>query len=175
LLELKSLGMDRVYMGLESGSDEVLERVVKGETATSMITAAEKVNRAGLFLSVTVLLGLGGVALSHRHAEETARVLCEMAPKQIAALTLMVLDNTPLGKAWRAGDFVLPSAQQILQELHLLVSGLHGVRCQFHANHASTYLPLAGRLPRNHGQFLESIEKAMQGITPLVPDYRRAL
>ena len=162
-------------MGLESGSDEVLERVGKGETATSMIAAAEKVNRAGLFLSVTVLLGLGGAALSHRHAEETARVLCEMAPKQIAALTLMVLDNTPLGKACRAGDFVLPSAQQILQELHLLVSGLHGVRCQFHANHASTYLPLAGRLPKNQGQFLESIEKAMQGITPLVPDYRRAL
>lgn len=175
LLELKSLGLDRVYMGLESGCDEVLERVRKGETAASMIEAADTVNQAGLFLSVTVLLGLGGIALSHRHARDSARVLSRMAPKQIAALTLMVLDSTPLGKAHRAGGFVLPSAQEILQELHLLVAGLHDVRCQFHANHASTYLPLSGRLPKNQEQFLASIEKAMQGITPLVPDYRRAL
>lgn len=175
LLELKSLGLDRVYMGLESGCDEVLAAVRKGETAASMIAAAEKVNHVGLFLSVTVLLGLGGMALSHSHARETARVLRRMAPKQIAALTLMVLDNTPLGEAQRAGDFALPAAQGILQELHLLVSGLHGVRCQFHANHASTYLPLSGRLPKDQGQLLTSIEEAMKGITPLVPDSRRAL
>lgn len=175
LAELKGLGLDRIYMGLESGSDEVLENVRKGETAASMIAAAQKVNLAGLFLSITVLLGLGGRSLSHLHARETAKVLSAMAPRQIAALTLMVLDNTPLGEACRAGDFELPTPKEILQELYLLVSGLHGLRCQFHANHASTYLPLSGRLPRDQAQLLDHIESALNGTTPLVPDYRRAL
>lgn len=175
LIELKSLGLDRVYLGLESGSDMVLQSVRKGETAASMVEAAERVRQAGLFLSVTALLGLGGKGLSHHHALKTAETLSAMAPNQIAALTLMVLDNTPLGRAYRAGDFVLPGPEEILQELHLLVSGLQGVRCQFHANHASTYLPLSGRLPRDQTLLLETIEKAMSGITPLVPDSRRAL
>ncbi|MFW2367937.1 MAG: radical SAM protein [Desulforhopalus sp.] len=175
LAELKELGLDRIYMGLESGCDEVLKNVCKGETAASMTAASKKVNAAGLFLSITVLLGLGGRSLSNLHASETAKVLCAMAPRQIAALTLMVLDNTPLGDACRAGDFVLPTPHEILQELHLLVSGLHGLRCQFHANHASTYLPLSGRLPRDQAKLLDHIESALSGITPLVPDYRRAL
>lgn len=172
---LQSLGLDRVYMGLESGCDVVLLTVNKGETAASMLAAGEKITAAGLFLSVTVLLGLGGTALSAQHAIDTAGVLNKMAPHQIAALTLMPLENTPLGREVAAGTFTLLSPSAILQELHLLISHLQNVKCQFHANHASSYLPLAGRLPRDKDTFLATIAMALNGTTPLVPDYRRAL
>ncbi|MCP4338953.1 MAG: B12-binding domain-containing radical SAM protein [Desulfobulbaceae bacterium] len=175
LEELKSMGLDRVYMGLESGCDKVLTNVKKGETAKTMTAAAIKIRQTGIFLSVTTLLGLGGVTLSAQHAVETAEVLNKMSPNQIAALTLMPLKNTELGEEVAAGKFILPSPSEILQELHLLVSHLKNVKCQFHANHASSYLPIAGRLPRDKNAFLASIEMALKGTTPLVPDYRRAL
>lgn len=175
LEELKSMGLDRIYMGLESGCDKVLANVKKGETAKSMVAAANKIRGTGIFLSVTTLLGLGGISLSSQHAIETAEVLNEMAPNQIAALTLMPLRNTELGKEVAAGTFILPSPSEILQELHLLISHLKNIKCQFHANHASSYLPIAGRLPRDKNAFLSSIETALKGDTPLVPDYRRAL
>lgn len=175
LSALKTMGLDRVYMGLESGCDKVLHSVKKGETAATMIGAAKKITAAGIFLSVTTLLGLGGVALSSQHAIETAAVLNKMAPNQIAALTLMPLRGTELGRAVAAGEFVLPAPQQILQELRLLISHLNEFKCQFHANHASSYLPLAGRLPRDKDIFLKSIKMVLDGSIPLVPDNRRAL
>ncbi len=175
LQTLKSLGLDRVYMGLESGCDTVLQAVKKGETAESMLAAGKKITAAGLFLSVTVLLGLGGSARSAQHAIDTAEVLNQMAPHQIAALTLIPLENTQLGSEVTAGTFILPSPAEILQELQLLVFHLQGVKCQFHANHASSYLPLAGRLPRDKDVFLAAIAKAIDGRAPLVPEYRRAL
>ncbi len=175
LLELKSMGLDRVYMGLESGCDKVLQFVKKGETATTMTAAGRKIREARIFLSVTTLLGLGGVSLSSQHAVDTAKVLNAMEPNQIAALTLMPLKNTDLGREVAAGRFILPSPSEILQELHLLISHLKNIKCQFHANHASSYLPLAGRLPKDKDALLASLEMAMNGGTPLVPDYRRAL
>jgi radical SAM superfamily enzyme YgiQ (UPF0313 family) len=171
LSELKSLGLDRVYMGLESGCDKILQFVEKGETAISMVAAGSKIREAGIFLSVTTLLGLGGVSLSSEHATDTANVLNQMAPNQIAALTLIPLENTALGREVAAGSFILPNPSQILQELHILISHLK----EFHANHASSYLPLAGRLPKDKDSLLLSIAMALNGATPLVPDYRRAL
>ncbi len=175
LLELQAMGLDRVYMGLESGCDNVLQNVKKGETAATMTTAGRKIREAGIFLSVTTLLGLGGVSLSSEHAIATAEVLNNMEPHQIAALTLIPLNNTELGDEVTAGKFILPSPSEILQELHQLISNLKNIRCQFHANHASSYLPLAGRLPRDRESLLASIELALNGTIPLVPDYRRAL
>jgi radical SAM superfamily enzyme YgiQ (UPF0313 family) len=175
LLELKAMGLDRVYMGLESGCDKILHYVKKGETATTMTAAGRKIREAGIFLSVTTLLGLGGVSLSSEHAMDTAEVLNKMAPHQIAALTLMPLGNTELGRDVAAGNFILPTPSEILQELHQLISHLKDIKCQFHANHASSYLPLAGRLPRDKNALLACIEMALNGATPLIPDYRRAL
>jgi radical SAM superfamily enzyme YgiQ (UPF0313 family) len=175
LKALKSMGLDRIYMGLESGCDKVLQAVKKGETAASMIAAGKKITGAGIFLSVTTLLGLGGVELSPQHAIETAKVLNKMAPNQIAALTLIPLKGTELGRQVAAGELVMVGPAEILQELRLLISHLKEIKCQFHANHASNYLPLGGRLPRDKDTFLASIDLALAGSTPLVPDYRRAL
>jgi radical SAM superfamily enzyme YgiQ (UPF0313 family) len=175
LLQLKSMGLDRIYMGLESGCNEILDMVANGETAATMTAAAEKVTKAQIFLSVTALLGLGGVGLSSRHAVETAGVVNNMAPQQLAVLTLMPLGNTQLGRAVATGAFVLPTPRAILQELRTLVSHLENFRCQFHANHASSYLPLTGRLPRDKDALLRALAMAVNGSAPLVPEYRRAL
>jgi len=175
LLQLKLMGLHRIYMGLESGCDEVLLAVKKGETSESMIAAAKKIRQTGIFLSVTTLLGLGGEKLSTHHAIETANVLGKMAPQQIAVLTLMPLDNTALGQQVITGSFTLPAPSQTLRELHQLLYHLPDIRCQFHANHASSYLPLAGRLPRDKETMLSSLELAMKGATSLVPECRRAL
>lgn len=175
LLELKKLGLSRIYMGLESGCDEVLQRVRKGESAATMITAATKVAAVRIFLSVTAMLGLGGRELSRRHALDTARVLTAMSPSQIALLTYMPLANTELGREVAAGLFPLPTPSDILGELYLLLHHLGEVRSQLHANHASSYLPLTGRLPRDRQRLLAAVEAAMDGKLQLVPELRRAL
>ncbi|MDO8947442.1 MAG: radical SAM protein [Desulfocapsaceae bacterium] len=175
LQELKELGLDRIYMGLESGDDEVLTRVIKGETAASMISAAQKVAQAGIFLSVTVLLGLGGRELSLQHARATGRVLSKMGPRQIAALTLMPLTGTPLGDQVENGTFLLPDALSMLKELKEMLNFINCDKVQFMANHASNYLPISGRLGRDKDAILATIDQAMRGGIALTPEFYRAL
>ncbi len=175
LQELKALGLHRVYLGLESGHDSVLKRICKGETADSMIEAADKINKAGLFLSVTVLLGIAGTGLSLDHAQQTAETLNRMQPRQAAALTLMVLEGTPLALELHEGSFTLPKKQQLLEELYQLIKGLQLKKCQFHANHASNYLPIEGRLPKDKELLLQSVKRAIEDETLLTPEHLRAL
>ncbi len=175
LLELKGLGLHRIYMGLESGDNAVLAAVQKGETGDSMIKAAHRVKEAGIFLSATVLLGLAGIKGSLQHARESGRVLSEMGPGQIAALCLMPLANTPLGKEYAAGGFHLPDSHGMLLELRELIRNIDCDRVQFMANHASNYLPLSGRLMRDRESMLQKIDQALQGNQPLVPEQYRAL
>jgi len=175
LKELKRRGLHRIYMGLESGDNDVLAFVKKCETAESMIDAGRRVKEAGIFLSVTVLLGLGGTEGSSKHAYESAQVLNNMQPKQIAALCLMPLSNTELGKQYEAGEFQLPDANGMLIELHELIKHINCDPVQFMANHASNYLPLQGRLCRDKEKMLNTIELALAGNKSLVPDRFRAL
>lgn len=175
LRELKSLGLHRVYMGLESGDDKVLKKICKGETSLSMIEAAQKIRQSKLFLSVTVLLGIGGIELSETHARLTAETLNKMEPNQVAALTLMVLESSPLARELQNGSFLLPSRDQLLHELRILISTLTLNRCQFHSNHASNYLPIEGRLAKDKDFLLHSIDQALAGHGQLVPESLRAL
>ena len=175
LAALKSLGLDRVYMGLESGHDPTLAAINKGADSRKMIAAGRRIREAGLFLSVTVLLGIGGVAHSRTHAKATGQVLSQMAPNQIAALTLMLLENTPLYSDALTGAFQLPGRQQLLEELQTLVENIHLERVQFQTNHASNYLPINARLGRDKTEILAVIGKALAGAVTLTPDAMRGL
>ena len=175
LKEFKSLGLDRVYMGLESGHDHILKQIKKGVSASQMIEAAGMVRNAGLFLSVTVLLGVAGFDKSVIHARETGLVLTQMKPNQIAALTLMLLENTPLYADAASGLFQLPEQKMLLTELQILLENITLERVQFQANHASNYLPLSGRLPKDKELMLQSIEDALAGRQNLKQEYQRAL
>jgi len=175
LAALKKSGLARIYMGLESGCNTVLEKVRKGCSAESMVAGGRKVRSVDLFLSVTVLLGLGGVELSDRHARLTAEALNGIQPSQVAALTLMILPGTGLADEINKKTFQLPGSNGILRELYTLISLLKLKRAQFHANHASNYLPIGGRLPRDRDRFLMMIEEALNGRQHLVPEQMRAL
>lgn len=175
LAHYKSLGLSRLYMGMESGHDPTLAAVAKGVDSEAMIVAGQRVRAAGIFLSVTCLLGIAGVDSSQQHALATAAALNRMQPHQIAVLTLMVLPNTPLYRQVRAGRFALPDQAQLFLELRSLLAGLEPFRTQFHANHASNYFSLSGRLPKDRDRMSATIDQALAGLVPLKPEPRRAL
>jgi radical SAM superfamily enzyme YgiQ (UPF0313 family) len=175
LKELRELGLDRVYMGLESGSDRILQQIRKGVDAARMIRAGHMVKEAGLFLSLTVLLGIGGTLHAREHAEETGRVVSAMAANQIAVLTLMLLANTELYHLEKTNRFTLPNQQEMLAELRLMVENINVSRAQFQANHASNYLPINCRLNRDKEMVLAAIDQALVGAKNLRPEHLRAL
>ena len=175
LARLKDLGLDRIYMGLESGHDQTLKSIRKGVSARQMIEAAGMVREAGIFLSVTVLLGIAGISDSQIHASESGRVLTEMKPNQIAALTLMLLENTPLHEDTVSGSFQLPGQKMLLAELQTMVKCISLERVQFQANHASNYLPISGRLKKDKDKILQIIKDGLAGREHLRKEYQRAL
>ena len=175
LLAYRQLGLSRLYLGLESGHDPTLKAIGKGVASEAMITAGQRVRTAGIFMSVTCLLGIAGASLSLEHAEATAAVLNRMQPHQIAVLTLMLLPNTPLYQQMLANRFTLPDQVQLFRELRCLLAGLGPHRTQFHANHASNYFSLDGRLPKDKERMLATIDQALAGALPLKPEPFRAL
>ena len=122
LATLQQRKLEIVYLGLESGSDEVLRRVHKGITAAEMVEAVHKLKRAGMRASVIALLGLGGTELSAEHAEETGRVVSAMDPEYLSMLTLMLVPGTELHRQWQSGTFELPEPADLLHELRQVIA-----------------------------------------------------
>lgn len=175
LRELREAGLTMLYMGLESGDDEILRRMNKYGTAETMVTHARRVINAGFKLNVTVLLGLGGEEASLRHARRTGEALSAMDPHQAAALTLMLIPGTPLHEAEQQGEFTLPGPESMLRELKTMLEHTHLSKGLFLANHASNYLPLKLRLPRDKEDALALIDQALQNHGMLTPESRRRL
>jgi len=167
-----------IYLGLESGSDEVLRRIDKNANAAEMVQAVHKAKNAGIKVSVIALLGLGGVELSDQHAAETGRVVSEMDPQYLSMLTLMLVPGTPLHQQAADGTFSLPSPQGMLAELRSVIQHTDDrlTRCVFRTNHASNYLPLAGVLCRDKDSLLATIDQAQtRGPDALRPEMWRGL
>lgn len=175
LEELKGLGLGILYLGLESGDDVTLKAIRKGASSRTMITMGRKVVDAGIKLSVTVLLGIGGPERSAIHAQKTGEVLSAMNPNYVGALSLMLVPGTPLYKAHQDGAFELMPPAGLLQELRQILFHTHLSKGLFHANHASNYLPIKARLPRDKEQVLTQIDAALAGEVALKPEYLRAL
>lgn len=175
LRELRAAGLGAVYLGLESGDDDVLARVRKWGDARTIIEQARRAKDAGMRLNVTVLLGLGGTDGSETHARRTGRALSAMDPDTASALTLMLMPNTPLYKDAATGAFTLPDAQGMLRELRTLLEHTRLTRGLFLANHASNYLPLKVRLPNGKADALQTIDDALAGRLALRADRVRRL
>ena len=177
LRELKSLGLGIIYLGLESGNAEVLKRIRKNATAEQMVRAAKRVKESGILLSVTVLLGIGGVEMSHAHAEDTGKVLSEMDPEYVGALSLMIVPGTPIDEELRTGKLVLPTPFELIRELGTMIANCQFTNCFFASNHASNYLPLRVRMPAEKERALQLIREVLQQKDPelLRPEYMRAL
>ncbi len=158
LRELKEAGLDMVYMGLESGSDEVLTAVKKGATADEMIEAGKKVREAGMILSMTVISGLGGKALWREHALGSARVISAIKPEYVGFLTLMVEPGTEMYDQLNRGEIDLLNPQEVLDETELFIREVDAEGTMFRSNHASNYIALGGTLNREKDQILAQIE-----------------
>jgi radical SAM superfamily enzyme YgiQ (UPF0313 family) len=178
--ELKEL-LDRklsiIYLGLESGNDEVLRRAKKGATAAEMIQAVRKAQGAGLTVSVIAVLGLGGLDLWQEHAAGTGRAVSAMDPAYFSLLSLMVVPGTELHCLVAAGEFLVPQPLEMLKEMRVIIGHVEGVsNCVFRTNHASNYLPLAGTLPQDKERLLLTIDRALaEGESVLRPEFLRAL
>ena len=177
LADLKAHGLTMVYLGVESGNEEILTSVCKGVSPEQMITAGQKLKESGLALSCTVILGLGGNILSQEHALDTARVISAIDPHYLGALTLMVEQSTPLAKAIKRGTFQLLTPLESLTELRTLIQHLNVTRCVFRSNHASNYLPLRATIPDEQADLLATLDNVIgsQSLERLRPEYWRGL
>ncbi len=175
LADLKAAGLGILYMGLESGDDETLKAINKGADSARMVAMGRKAQAAGFKLSVTVLLGTAGRERSQVHAEATGQVLTAMDPDYIGALSLMLVPGTPLHADYQAGRFQLPEPDEMLRELRTMFDRTNLSQGLFHANHASNYLPIKARLPKDKAAVLALIDKALAGEIGLKPEWLRGL
>ena len=175
LRTLRAKGLTMVYMGLESGCDEVLKLMHKGHMSDEIVAMGQKVRRNGIALSVTAITGLGGPELLERHAIETAKAFNAMNPEYIGMLTLMVEPGTPLYDWVRDGEFQLLTQPQVLRETRLLVENLDSPGSVFRMNHASNYLVLKGTLNQDKEAMLRTIDAAEHDLSRLRPEEWRGL
>ncbi len=177
LKRIRSAGLTMLYLGVESGSDEILREVRKGVDSAGMVEACRRAKEAGFDLSVTVLTGLGGREKTRQNAVETASVLNRIQPDYIGALTLTPVPGTVLYKKMREGEFTLLNPLENLRELKWMLENLSLEGCLFRCNHASNYLPLKGRLPEDRDRLVALLEDVVQnpGRYRLRPEHMRGL
>ena len=162
LRELKDNKLGIVYLGFETGDDEVYKLIRKYGSVADNVQACNKLKDAGIKTNVTIVLGLGGVKYSENHAINTARILNEAKPHQIAALTLMVVPGTVIHNMVKRGEFVIPDKYLMMRELQAIIENLEGFRCLFFANHASNYFPVSSRMPSDKNRILKQLETVIK-------------
>ena len=172
---LKNAGLDLIYLGAESGSENILTNVRKGASRDEIIRSCRMIGDAGIGLSITLISGLGGKALWKEHAADSASLMNAVQPDYLSLLTLMVVPGTPLHRDLSEGSFEPLSPQNILEEFRLFVGALELNHCIFRSNHASNYLPIGGTLPADKGRILDILNQALNGKFPLRDERRRAL
>ena len=176
LKELREAGLTRAYLGVETGWHELLQDINKGATAQQMLDAGIRLREAGIDLWVMILLGLAGPGEgSRRHMEETVKMMNQMKPRHLSALTLIPEPSTQLYRDIKEGRFQLINAEESLLETRMLVEGLQVDPLHFTSNHASNYLPLKGSLPEDRERFLKIIDEALEGKGRIRSEFTRAL
>jgi len=177
LSELRSLGLELFYVGCESGDDEVLERVSKGEDFDSSLAALRKIKAAGAKSSVMILNGLGGRRFSEQHAVNSARLMTAAQPEYLSTLVV----SFPLGEeryqAGFGGAYEPLDPPGLFNEMLLLLENLELENTIFRSDHASNYLVLKGTLNRDKPRLLETVHAALErpGTVPLRPEWARGL
>lgn len=171
---LYEAGLSMVYLGLESGSDEVLVETKKASGADEIVTAGLKAKSAGMQLSVTAISGLGGKARWREHAVGTAKALSAMKPEYIGLLTLLMEEGTALYDDWKGGGFILLSPEEVLQETLLMLENLDSEGSVFRSNHPSNYVQLRGTLNADREMMMDRIRHALSGDIKLRNEAFRA-
>lgn len=175
LHRLREWGLSLLYIGPESGDDVTLRRIAKGASAAEHVEAARKAREAGMEQSLIFLLGAGGQERSEEHARASGRLATAMDPRFLSTLTLTVVPGTPIARLEDQGRFQLPDVRGLLTELRWFMEETRLSSAIFRSNHASNYLPIGGRLPRDREAILASIDEALAGRVRLRPEWARGL
>ncbi|MGI6258159.1 MAG: radical SAM protein [Anaerovoracaceae bacterium] len=172
LEQLRDAGINIIYIGAESGNDEILEEICKGATRAEIIEAVRKIEDAGIAASVTFISGLGGKPGWEKHAIDSGTMISEMEPTYAALLTLMLEPGAELREDVREGRFQVLSPEEVIAETLLLLKNINVEKtCVFRSNHASNYVSLRGDLPQDKERMMEELRRAMEN-TGLLKDER---
>lgn len=174
LIKLRKAGIKLLYVGIESGDDEILRKIRKGVSSEEIYEACQKAHECGFELSVTVLTGIGGRERMKENALNTAKLLNRIQPKYTGVLTYIPVPNTALYVKIKRGEFELPNAIENLLELRMLIENLEA-KTIFRCNHASNYLPIKGNMPEDKVKLLKAIEYALAHPELLKPEWLRGL
>ena len=164
--DLKAIGeagLNRIHIGLESGSDEVLKQVRKGVTKQMHIKAGQKVKKAGIELSEYVMPGLGGQALSDTHARETADALNQINADFIRLRTLAIPNRVPLFEAYASGQFKKCTDLMMAKEILLFIESLNGIDSVIKSDHIlNLFQEIEGKLPQDREPMLQPLQTFIQ-------------
>ena len=174
LLQLRKAGLEMVYIGAESGDNEVLKNIRKGVTAEETVEACLKLKKAGIKVSMMLISGMGSRVRSKEHALASAKITSLIKPEYVSFLTLRVYPGTPLYDQVKNGEFQRMSPMELLDELKLFLKSVDSEGSVFRSNHASNYVDLGGDLNRDIPRMLAQIEEA-QSDHDFKPDFMRGL
>lgn len=162
LKALRDAGLEMLYIGFESGDDEILRKINKGLTYKDYVSAMAKCKEVGFKTSITIIAGLGGVELMEQNAKGTAKIISETKPDYVSYLTMRIYKNTPLYLDYINGKFNMPNAEEILQEMKIFLENVDSEGTIFRSNHASNYVLLAGTLNEDKKVLIEAIDKTLK-------------
>ncbi len=162
LKKIRKHGLTMLYVGIESGSDVILETMNKGVTAQETIDALIKAKEAGFQTSVTAISGLGGIERSREHALDTAAVVSASKPDYVSLLSLMISPDTELYEDIQEGSFSLLNPEQVLYEMKVFLENVDSEGSIFRSNHASNYVPLRGTFNADIPLMVAQIDHALQ-------------
>ncbi|RLC22724.1 MAG: radical SAM protein [Deltaproteobacteria bacterium] len=163
LTEIREAGLDRIHIGLESGSEAVLKFMKKGVSPAQHIEAGRKVVAAGMELSEYVMPGLGGQEMWREHAVETARVLNAINPHFIRLRSLRVPDRVPLYQKLVEGSFTMQTDDMVAKEIQTFIRSLEGITSTVTSDHIMNLLEeVSGKLPDDKEAMLETIRKYLE-------------
>jgi radical SAM superfamily enzyme YgiQ (UPF0313 family) len=174
LAELRDKGLGMLYLGVETGDDEVRRKINKGSSAQQCLEMGRRVKDAGVQLTVTVLLGIAGKAGSLAHARVTGELISAIDPDYASALTVILIPGTPLWEEYERGDFEMPDERGLLMEMREMIAHTNLSHGLFSSSHASNYLPIRVWLPEGKQEALDTIDAALRGEIGLKPEWMRA-
>lgn len=174
LTALKDAGLAMIYMGAESGDEDILKWVKKGITRDQMIQAGEKLHRTGIELSLTLISGLGGRQYLQEHARESARLVSRMKPEYLGFLTLMLEEGAPILDEIRNGKMELLSPEDVVEEMRIFLEHVDSEGTVFRSNHASNYIILKGTLNQDRQKMLDYLNE-VEGKQRFRPERTRRL
>lgn len=177
MADLREAGLTQYYLGIESGHDQVLERLVKGVDADEMVRVALKAHEAGVRLSTMILLGAGGRELSLEHARASAEVVNRIQPRFVSTLVMTPVEGTPLWDEAQRGEYEDLEPLELARELREFLAATRLKASIFRSNHASNYLNLAGTLSKDQAQLVGVLDRVLANpeAVSFVPDWMRGL